>query len=593
MKKLFVFFFNFYFLIIVSCHAFPWKDPVDSYNPQSGKRGGQVVISIAGDPKSFNPIVAREATTSTITSNIFESIVTINHITLEVEPMLAKAWERNEKGTEWIFYLRDDVFFSDGKQFTAKDVEFTFNKLVFNPAIPNSSRDIFTVDDKPMEVKAINDFAVKFVLPSAFAPFLTILGSQSILPYHLYNSIVEKGEFNSAMGLGSALNEIVGTGPFVLSEYRPGERIVLTRNKYYWQKDEALTQLPYLSKILYLILPNPGTAFLKFLEGEIDYCSLTGEDLSYLGPLQAERNFSIYNTGPSFASNFIILNQNTGQHPETKKAFVSEHKQEWFREKRFRQAISYAIDREKMIDVVFNGLGSAQYGPLTSAASNFYYEGITKYKRDINKAKSLLSELGFVDSDNDGVLEDSEKNKLEVTFYTNANSPERVLLASMVRKDLSDIGFKINFVPLEFNNLVTRLTSTFDWEMLFIGFSGGSIDPQLSKNVWHSTAGLHAWFPAQDEPSTSWERTIDAIFNKGPKELDVVKRKKMYDKWQVIASDEQPLVYTVVPNTLYAVRNRFGNVYPSVYGGAFGKIENVYVVGTQNVASSLKITKKK
>ena len=567
------------FIILPTANAKekPWHEPVEEYNLENGVSGGKLVLSIAGDPKSFNPIVAREATTSTITSNIFESLVTIDHITLDVVPLLAKSWLRDSKGKEWVFELREDVFFNDGKQFSAEDVAFTFNKLVFNPKIPNSAADIFSVNSRPMKVKVLDRFRVKFILPSPFSPFLTILGSQPILPKHVYEQIVDAGEFNSAMSLGSDLNSIVGTGPFVLEAFAPGERIVLKRNDYYWNKDQSGQHLPYLSKIIYLVLPNPGTALLKFLEGEVDYYSLVGEDLAYLGPLQKKRDFTVYNTGPSFASNFVILNQNKRKNPETGKLLVKEYKQKWFQDKRFRKAISFAIDREKMIDIVFNGLGSAQYGPLTPVVKNFYYDGVVKYKRNIYKARELLHSMGFEDRDADGFLEDSQDRKLDVDFYTNANSPQRVLMASMIRKDLNDIGFKINFVPLEFNNLVTRLTSNFDWEMMFIGFSGGSIDPQLSKNVWHSTAGLHAWSPVQKKPATRWEKKIDRIFNKAEKEFDYQKRKKMYDKWQKIASDELPLIYTVVPNTLYAVRNRFGNVYPSVYGGAFGKIENVFV----------------
>lgn len=558
---------GFLLLVLGQSLAFakPWKDPVDTYDLKCGKQGGKLVLSVAGDPKSFNPVVAREATTSTITSHIFESLVTIDHITLEVIPMLARSWTVSDDGKIWIFKLRNDVVFNDGKKFTAEDVAFTFNELVFNSDIPNSARDIFTIKGQSIQVEVVEDYTVKFVLPSVFSPFLTILGSQQILAKHIYSEIVAKGVFNSSMGLDSRPKDLVGTGPYVLKEFRPGERIVLSRNQYYWNKDECNTQLPYLNELLYLVLPNPGTALLKFLEGEIDYYSLNGEDLAYLGPLQEERKFSIYNTGPSFTSNFIIINQNKRKHPETGEYFVDLKKQKLFNDKRFRQAISYAIDRNKMIDIVFNGLGSSQYGPLTSAVKNFYYDGISKYERDKTRAKKMLKDLGV------------EYGDLELTFYTNANSPERVLMASMIRKDLEDVGIKINFVALEFNNLVTRLTSTFDWEMLFIGFGGGSIDPQLSKNVWHSTAGLHAWSPMQETPATSWEKEIDDIFNEGEIELDKTKRKALYDKWQKIASDELPLIYTIVPNTLYAVRNRFGNVFPSVYGGAFGQIENVFV----------------
>lgn len=564
------------------CYGAPWQEPVDKYEPVCGKRGGQLVLSIPGDPKSFNPITAKEASTSAITSYIFESLVTIDHITLEVKPLLAKKWEKSDDGLQWTFYLRDDVLFNDGRKMTAEDVEFTFNELVFNDAIPNSARDIFTVDGESVSVEAVDDYTVRFTVPSFFAPFLTVLGSQSVLPKHIYEPVVKKDRFNSCMGLDTSMEGVVGTGPFVLGSFYPGERIELLRNPHYWQKDACGSQLPYLERVVYLVLPDPGASLLRFMEQETDYYSLTGEDIAYLAPQQKERNFTIYNTGPSFASNFIVFNQNTDKHPQTQQYYVPLYKQKWFTDKLFRKAVALAVDRKKMIDIVFNGLGSSQHGPLTSAVSNFYNDSIEKYSRDAAGAEKILKEIGFNDRNDDGILEDQSGNILEINFYTNANSPERVLMASMIRKDLADLGIKVNFVSLEFNNLVTKLTATFDWEMMFIGFSGGSIDPQLSKNVWHSSSGLHAWFPEQDEPATEWEKEVDDIFVRAEKEQDDQKRKNLYDHWQWIINQELPVIYTVVPDTVFAVRNRFGNVFPSVYGGAFARIENVFVIDEED-----------
>lgn len=566
-----------YLLLTINCEANPWQEPVETYDLSCGRLGGRLVSSIAAEPKSFNPITARESSTSAITGNIFEALVTADPITLEIKGLLAKSWSHSANGLVWTFNLRDDVYFNDGTKFSSKDVVFTFNKLVFNPDIPSSARDIFLIDGKSFEVKALDDYTIKIVLPRVFAPFINILGSQSILPEHVYGAMVENGTFSTSMGLDSPLADIVGTGPFKLSEFLPGERIILNRNQHYWKKDECGESLPYLEQLVYLVMPNPGTSLLKFIEGELDYYGLTGEDLAYLAPLQEKRNFTIYNGGPSFASNFIIANQNTGVNPQTNKSFVAPYKQKWLRDSRFRRALAYAINRRSMIDIAFNGLGQEQYGPLTQVVRNFYNPDIEKYKFDPKKARDLLAQMGFVDEDDDGFLEDAEGRKLDLIFYTNANSPERVLLASIIRKDLEDVGIKIRFSALEFNNLVTKLTGSFDWELMLIGFGGGSLDPQLSKNVWHSSAGLHAWFPMQKQPSTEWEEEIDMIFTEGEKILDKQRRKKVYDKWQLIASQEQPLIYTVLPYTLYAVRERFGNVYPSVYGGAFGEIEYVYI----------------
>ena len=149
----------------------------------SGKHGGQLVLSTTSDPKSFNDIIAKETSTTLVTGHIFEGLTTTNAFTTKVEPHLAKRWEVSEDGLTWTFYLREDVVWNDGQPFTADDVLFTFNDLVYNPDIPSSARDIFTVEGQIFKVEKINKYTVRFILPVKFAPFLRGMG-QSILPKH-------------------------------------------------------------------------------------------------------------------------------------------------------------------------------------------------------------------------------------------------------------------------------------------------------------------------------------------------------------------------------------------------------------------------
>lgn len=542
--------------------------------------GGDLVLGTTSEPKSFNPVVAKETSTTTITSLIFEGLTRTNPVTLEVEPNLAFKWQVDESGRVWTFFLRRDVFFNDGEKFTADDVVFTFQDLIYNPQIPNSARDIFTIEGKKIKVKKIDDYTVEFILPYRFAPFLRAL-SQEILPEHKYKKLVQENKFTFSLGLDSKPQDIVGTGPFMIDEYLPGERIVLKRNPFYWKKDAVNKQLPYLDRIIYLILPSPDTLLLKFLEGEIDYYPLRAEDLAFLAPLQEKKNFTIYNAGPSFGSNFLAFNQNPGKNPRTNKFFVQPYKLNWFKSKLFRQAISYAINREEIIKIVFNGLGVPQYGPLSPSAGFFYHPGLKKYSYNPEKSLELLSSLGFKDLDQDGFLEDRDGHKLQINLFTNADNPQRILIASMIRKDLEDVGIKINFQALEFNNLVTKLTSTFDWEAIIIGLTGG-VEPHFGKNVWSSKGVLHLWYPSQKSPQTEWERRIDEIFDSGSKTLDPEQRKRLYAEWQEIVNEELPLIYTVLPYSLYAVRNKFGNLYPTVYGGAFSELEYLYLIKKKN-----------
>ena len=551
-----------------------FKEPYKDYQIICGQRGGELVLSTTSDPKSFNPIVAQETSTTQITGYIFEGLTRTDPVTLEVLPNLALNWETSDDGKEWIFHLRKDVKWNDGEKFTARDVVFTFNKLIYNPDIPTSSRDIFTVEGEKIIVQAIDDYKVKFSLPFTFAPFLRAL-SHEILPVHKYASLVEEGKFTFSMGLDTKLADIVGTGPFRLARYFPGERVTLERNPFYWKKDSCQNQLPYLEKLLFVILSNSDTAMLKFLEGEIDHYSIRPQDLAILGPDQAKGNFSIYNAGPSLMSNFVVLNQNSGVNPHTKKPFVEPYKLKWFKNKDFRRAISYAINRKKIIDILMNGLGTPQHSAVSPANIYYYNDKVEKYSYNPKGAKDILSTIGFSDQDRDGILEDKQGRKLEIIFFTSAENTQRVQIATLIKKDLEAIGVKVHFLPLDFNNLVSKLTATLDWEMILIGLTGG-IEPYFGKNVWSYKGNLHMWNLSK-EPLDQYEVEIEDIFNQTARILDESQRRALFSRWQQIVSQELPLIYTVVPYSIYAVRNKFGNLYPTTYGGAFSQIEHIYL----------------
>ncbi|MFH1768449.1 MAG: ABC transporter substrate-binding protein, partial [Candidatus Omnitrophota bacterium] len=314
---------------------------------------------------------------------------------------------------------------------------------------------------------------------------------------------------------------------------------------------------------------------LKFLEKEIDYYSLRPEDLAVLGPRQEEDDFTIYNVGVSSGANFIVLNQNPQNNRQNDKPFVKPYKLAWFREKKFRQALSYAINREKIITVVYNQLGVPQYSCLSPSNVLFYSDNIKKYPYDPKQALLLLSQIGISDKDPDGILKDSDGKRVEIVLYTNADNPLRITIATLIKKDFDDIGVKVHFLPLDFNNLVSKLTATNEWEMILIGLTGG-IEPYFGKNVWSYTGTLHAWNPTK-QPLDAYEEEIEDIFNDSVKTLDEEERRRLFARWQYIVSDNLPFIYTVLPYSIFAVNNRFGNVYPTIHSGAFPEIENVFI----------------
>ena len=542
---------------------------------QNNRYGGTLYLYTISDPKSFNPIIAKETSTTAITRFLFEGLTTIDGITGEVKPHLALSWEIAEDGKTFVFKLREDVKWFDGKSFTADDVVFTFNQLIYNPAIPNSAADIFKIGGKPFQIEKIDTYSVKFTLSAPFAPFLRSM-SQEILPKHILEKFVTEQSFNTVWGVDTVLAEVIGNGSFKLEKYEPGQMIVLRKNSLYWKKDNEGNRLPYIEKIVFIILKNEDMALLKFLEGKIDYYGLRGSDFPILKPKESTGDFIIYRTGPVFSSSFLFFNLNDELNSDTGENFIPFKKLEWFSNLNFRKAVAHAMDKQSMIDIVLNGLGSPQDSALSPAATIFYNPDVRKYQYDLKKAKDILKEAGFFDRNGDGFLEDKEGNTLEFNLFTNSNSTERVEIAGIILEDLKKIGLKVNFVQLEFNTLVTKLTSTYDWDAILLGLTGG-IEPHFGANIWLSSGGLHMWHPKQKTPATSWEKRIDEIFEEGVSELNIEKRKKLYNEWQAIIADKVPFIYTVLPENIMAIRKKFGNLKPTAIGGAFHNIEEIYI----------------
>lgn len=548
--------------------------PNPNFRPEIGNYGGRLVLSTIADPKAFNPITAMETSTTAITGHIFEGLTTTDGVTTQVKPRLAEKWEVSEDGRTWTFYLRKGVVWNDGEPFTAEDVLFTF-QLIYDESVPTSMRDILTIAGKRIEVEKVDEHTVRFILPFKYAPFARVL-SMEIVPKHILEKPWKEGKFTSTWNVDTPPEEIVGTGPFMLESYIPQERVLLKRNPRYWKRDVNGNRLPYLNEIVYIVVQSQDVQLLKFKNGELDNLFVRGQDVRDLYLLQQNLNFTLYKLGPQFGESFIFFNQNPGKNPKTGKPYVEPHKLKWFRNVKFRQAIAHAIDRQSMIEIVLDGFGYPQWGPMSPKAGFFYNPDVKKYPYNLEKARQLLREEGFIDRDGDGFLEDLEGNPVEFRLYTNSGNKIRERIGAMIVQDLEKLGIKTYFRTLEFNYLVSIIDNTYDFDCVLLGLTGG-IEPHFGANVWLSSGHLHMWYPKQKEPSTGWERRIDEIFEQGVQELDPRKRKELYDEWQVIVSENLPLIYTVLQETIVALRNRFGNLNPAPYGGVLHNLEEIYV----------------
>ncbi len=530
----------------------------ESFTPEPGVRGGTLYFILNGDPKTLNPALAQETTSTAVIGDLFSGLTRLDLKTMEVKPDLAERWEVSPDGRVWTFYLRRDVRWSDGTPFTADDVVFTFNEIYYNDSIPTPTRDILTVKGKRIKVEKIDRYTVRFTLPEPFAPFLNALSAE-ILPAHRLRKYVEEGTFNTAWNVNTDPSEIVGTGPWVIKEYVKGQRVVYERNPYYYRRDDSGEPLPYLERKVGVIVSDPDTALLKFSNGEVDYIGLRPQDIQHIAKLGKEE-IEVYDLGPTPSTTFLVFNQN----PNAK---IPEHKLRWFRNRIFRIAISHAIDREGICYLVYNGLAEPLYTPITPANRPYYVEGYyPRFEYNLRKARELLESIGFRDRDGDGVLEDPEGHDLKFTLITNAGNKERETIGNIVKEDLKKIGIEVHFQPIDFNNLVSRLTAPpYEWEAVIIGLTG-SLDPHFGRNVWHSSGLLHMWHPRQEKPATEWEAEVDRLIDRGAVELDFRRRVEIYRRAFRIITEQQPMIFIATPKSMLAVYDRFGNLFPTVWG---------------------------
>lgn len=544
----------------------PLPEPPLVFQGEPGVRGGRLVVAEFGEPKTFNPITQNESSSEVIVRLMFVALLNLDWPSQKVTPMLAESWSVAPDNRTWTFKLRKGLKWSDGQPLTADDVVFTCNDVVFNTNVVNVIRDALVVDGKPFEVTKVDDFTVKVVTPTPYAPFLEIFGTGvPIVPKHALTKAVQEKRFESAYGVDARPGELVSNGPYKLKQYKPGESITLERNPYYFQIDKNQQRLPYLDYVIYTVVPDMNAMALRFLKGESDAHEMVRPDeYERFKEESAKGKFQLLDLGIGLERGFIWFNQNTNLNASTGKPLVEPKKLKWFRNKKFRQAISSAIDRDSIIKSIYAGRAQPNYGFITEANKKWHNPNIPKYPYDPPKAKALLKEIGIEDRNGDGFLEDAEGNVIEFVLNTNTGNNIREKMAVLIQEDLKKLGIKLIFQPMEFNALVSRIDSTYDYECVLLSLGGGSVDPAASMNVLKSDGFTHQWFPRQKQPSTEWEARIDELMNLQIKTLDQAERKKYFDEVQTILAEELPMIYTVSPISYAAVRGDLGNVRPTV-----------------------------
>lgn len=538
--------------------------PADNDLP--GLYGGTLVWAEPGEIDTLNPTTSNEATASELRSLVFDSLVGYDNDKWAEGASLAWKWEHSADNLVWTFHLRKGVLWSDGQPFTAEDVAFTYNDVVFNPKIPNSDKDGFKIGDAPLPtVTAVDAHTVQFQCHAVDAMFTTHVGNVSIVPKHKWKDAVQGDTpaYNQAMGKDRP-EDAVGTGCFRVVGYVAGERISYERNPYSWRTNKQGQRLPFVDRVVVKLVKDLNTRNLQFLNGDQDLINdITPKDYKQFKQKEEEGWFVMHRPGLSLNTLWLSFNQNPTADTDGKPK-VAPHKLKWFQDKRFRRAMSHAMNRDAMVKLFLDGKGAPIYSE-TSPSNKVWFHEVPKYGYDLAKANALLDEMGLSRRDADGVRTDAEGRRVSFELATNVENEPRINTCGRIKDDCAKVGVEVLLRPVSFQELITQLQDVHKWEAMVMGWASGvPPDPLNGKNIHLTSGRLHAWYPMQPEPFADWEKRCDEIVEQMDREPDVEKRKPLWAKYLEIHAEEQPMIYLYSGNSYAATKTRLKNVRASL-----------------------------
>ena len=567
-----------------------------SCNPEEFKTEAaqvpQLVDSILQDPKTFNYALSQES--PNVFSLIYEGLIGENGLNGELEPALAESWKISEDKKRIVFTMREGLKWSDGEPLTVDDVVFTYNDIYFNENIPTDIRDILRIGENRAlpSVRKLDERRVEFTVPEPFAPFLRYTGL-AILPAHALRDLVNtkdsegKSKFLSSWGTDTDPKKVVVNGLYQMESYQSSQRVIFRRNPYYWRKDAQGNSQPYIERIVWEIVENTDTSLVQFRSGGLDTLAIAPEYFSLLKQEETRGKFKVYTGGPELSTTFLVFNLNKAQNSK-KQPLVDPIKSRWFNTVAFRQAVAHAIDRQRMINNLYRGLGEAQNSPIYKQSP--YYlspkQGLKVYDYNPEQAKELLRKAGFR-YNTQNQLFDADGNRVRFTMLTNSGNKLREAVGAQIKQDLAGIGIQVDFSALNFNTMIEQIYTRRQWDSYIGKIGGGGVEPNGGANTWSTRGGLHAFNLAAQpgEPPligwkvADWEQKIEQLYIKGAGELDEKKRRAIYVESQRITQENLPFIYLVNPLTMETVRDRVQGIRYSALGGAFW---NLYELKAEN-----------
>ncbi len=489
------------------------KDVETSYQKA---RGGVYLTAAIGEASNLIPWTSSDSASHAVSGHIYNGLLKYDK-DLNLTGDLAESWNVSDDGLTMTFHLKKGVKWSDGSELTAHDVMATFKTITDPETLSPYSGDYKMVQSG----KVVDDYTFEASYNKPFAPALSSW-TLKILP----QKRLEAENINDS----SLKSDPLGTGPYTLTNWKRGEFVHLTARSDYFEHE------PYISQLLTRQIPDMDTQFLELKAGNLDSMGLKPLQFTRLtGTARFKKTFNKY----KYLSNgytYMGFNLNNNL----------------FSDKQVRQALSYAVNRQEIVDGVLYGQGlplACPFKPGTWAYNNT----IAPYPYDIQKSKQLLKNAGWVDSDGNGIL-DKDGQEFEFTVVTNQGNDLRKMTAELMQQAFKEVGVKMNINVQEWSTFIENTINKRQFDAFILGWS---LSPEPDPyDIFHSSKTGEKEFNIVGFNNEEADKMMD----KARGTFDQVERKKYLDRFQEILHDEQPYLFLYAPYSLIAVHKRIQNI---------------------------------
>ena len=534
--------------------------PIPNVDTSGATEGDWIIIRDLADAEKLNPIVTNDASADEIDSYLYETLNNLDEISFDLIPYLADLPTNSDDHLTYTYHLKKNITFSDGHPMTGEDVVFSL-KAIKNPYVDDAALRNYFEMVKKAEVDPNDPYTVKFTMSRPYWRALYSNGSFRICPKHILDpqdlnskisweelvdaklaknnpNIQKFAEFLNSEQVSRDPKYVVGTGPYILENWKTGQAITLKRNPNYWDKQHTPS---YPDKIVYKTIQDNSAALVSAKNKEVDVMAVV-QPVDFYKNLENAEQFDLLKAKPSEpVYSYIGWNETNVL----------------FQDPKVRMALAYCVDRKEMIDKIL-------YGDAVPIQSHIYYQNkkllnsdLPPITFDLEKAKQLLAEAGWKDSDGDGILDkviDGKKKDFKFTFLIHATNPVRKQVLLVVIDALKKVGIQAELQQLEWTVYLDK-TKKHEYEAT-LGAWQLSVTPEDPYQIWHSSQSEGEGSNYISFKNAQSDSLIEAYRN----EFDEAKRIDLIKRWQKLIYDQQPYTFLWSPKSRYVFNNRFKNV---------------------------------